>query len=240
VERQALGHRSAFENPHGCQPLVGSPRRSTRVLRQLGGWLLWLLVCSMLTTAVGAAEADSRVGIAIIPLVVHSAESPEYLREGLADMLISRLEQVRQFRVIRIDDSSKATTRLSTALQIARKAGADFALFGSFTRFGQGASLDVQCAATASATADKPLREIFVHSGSIGDVIPDLDELVGKVSRFAIADFEDPTAAAEPKKGSTASRRSVDELRKRVDALESSLQRLSGELENIGEQSEEN
>jgi outer membrane protein insertion porin family len=193
-------------------------------------WLSWLLVCSLLTTQAGAAEADSRVGIAILPLVVHSAESPEYLREGLADMLVSRLEQVRQFRVIRIDDSSKATTRLSTALQIAREAGADFALFGSFTRFGQGASLDVQCAATASGAEDKPLREIFVHSGSIGDVIPDLDELVGKLSRFAIADFQASAAATgEPTKGSTASRRSVDELRKRVDALESALQRLSGE-----------
>jgi outer membrane protein insertion porin family len=184
----------------------------------------------MLTTQAGAAEADSRVGIAILPIVVHSAESPEYLREGLADMLVSRLEQVRQFRIIRIDDTSKATTRLSTALEIARKAGADFALFGSFTRFGQGASLDVQCAATASSAEDKPLREIFVHSGSIGDVIPDLDELVGKLARFAIADYEASEAAAEPTKASTASRRSVDELRKRVDALESALQRLSGEL----------
>jgi TolB-like protein len=194
----------------------------------------------MFAVPVGLAEADSRTSIAILPIVVHSAESPEYLREGLADMLASRLEQVAEFRVIRVEESSKATTRLATALETGRKAGADFALFGSFTRFGQGASLDVQCAATASTATGKPLREIFVHSGSIGDVIPDLDELVGKVSRFAIADFEDSTAAsAGPKKGSAASRRSVDELRKRVEALESSLQALSGELEEVKGQSEE-
>jgi TolB-like protein len=193
----------------------------------------------MLAISVGAEAADSRVGIAILPLVVHSAESPEYLREGLADMLVSRLEQVAQFRVIRIGNSSQATTRLSTALQIAREAGADYALFGSFTRFGQGASLDVQCAATASTDADKPLREIFVHSGSIGDVIPDLDSLVGKLSRFAIPDFED-AVAAEPQKGSTASRRSVDELRQRVDSLESAVQRLSGELQKAEQPPEEN
>ncbi len=42
----------------------------------------------------------------------------------------------------------------------------------------------MQCA-SAAAGAREPLREIFVHSGSIGDIIPDLDELAGKVSRFA-------------------------------------------------------
>ena len=107
-------------------------------------------------------------------------------------------------------------------------------LFGSFTQFGQGASLDMQCAATARTTSERPLREIFVHSGSIGDVIPDLDELVGKVSRFAIRDFAGtPAASAAPTGGAGVSRRLTEDLRKRVEALESTLIRFGTELESL-------
>jgi len=184
--------------------------------------------------AVSSAEESERVRIAVLPVVVHSAELPGYLREGLADMLASRLEQVPQFEVIRVDESENATTRLTTAIKKARKLETDFVLFGSFTQFGQGASLDMQCAATAQAPGEMPLREIFVHSGSIGDVIPDLDELVGKVSRFAIPEFAEVAAAsAAPTAGAGVSRRVADDLRKRVEALESTLIRFGTELENL-------
>ena len=119
--------------------------------------------------------------------------------------------------MIRISDPTKATTNLEQALDTAREAGADFVLFGSFTRFGQGASLDMQAASTAPGSGE-PLREIFVHSGSIGDVIPDLDELVGKVSRFAVSDYDDSAVSAGPAK--ERARPSVDKLRRRIEALE--------------------
>lgn len=185
----------------------------------------------------GSAQEGEALGLALLPVVVHSAEAPEYLREGLADMLTARLQQVPQFRVIRVDESTLATTKLAKALKTGRKLRADFVLFGSFTQFGQGASLDMQCAATAETATDRPLREIFVHSGSIGDVIPDLDELVGKVSRFAIPDFEE-VAAVSPGSPPTAgaSRRAVDDLRKRVEALESTLGRFVAELESLKSQ----
>ena len=104
---------------------------------------------------------------------------------------------------------------------------AQFVLFGSFTRFGTGASLDVQCAAT-SATEAEPLREIFVHSGSIGDVIPDLDDLVGKVARFVIEDYQDSAVADGD--AALPSARALSDLRRRVEVLEEALRGLSGQL----------
>ena len=172
-----------------------------------------------------------RFEIAIVPIVVHSAEDPAYLRAGLADMLVSRLEQADVFEVVRINDAAKATSDLDTALETARQVGADFVLFGSFTRFGQGASLDMQAASTAPGAQGETLREIFVHSGSIGDVIPDLDELVGKVSRFAVADYSDNAAAAAP--GGARTRPSVDKLRRRVDDLERETRELRRDLDDV-------
>jgi TolB-like protein len=182
--------------------------------------------------AVSSAEESERVRIAVLPVVVHSAELPGYLREGLADMLASRLEQVPQFEVIRVDESENATTRLTTAIKKARKLETDFVLFGSFTQFGQGASLDMQCAATAQAPGEMPLREIFVHSGSIGEVIPDLQDLVGKISRFTVAGYEGAQAvSAEPAATNDnavadAQADEIESLWMRVQALEDVVRRL--------------
>lgn len=173
------------------------------------------------------ARAAEPIRIALLPMVVHSADRPEYLRNGLADMLGSRFARLEDLDVVVIEDLSASTNKLEEALAVGRKANAQFVLFGSFTRFGTGASLDVQCAAT-SATEEEPLREIFVHSGSIGDVIPDLDDLVGKVARFVIEDYQE--RAVVDGDGALPSARALSDLRRRVEALEEALRGLSGQL----------
>ncbi len=189
------------------------------------------LVCAMLIAlAAPLGLAEDPIRLAVLPMVVHTAEDPGYLREGLADMLASRLEQVDDLEVVRIEAVESATSRLERAIETGRAADADFVLFGSFTRFGQGASLDAQCAATSSQDEKPPLREIFVHSGNIGDVIPDLDDLAGKVARFMIQDYEARVAASSRENGA-APAGPIDALRRRVEALEEAL----GQLQKAGE-----
>ena len=174
-----------------------------------------------------AAGAQERVRVALLPMVVHSAESPNYVRRGLADMMASRLERVTDLDVIRVEDAAAATTNLAKALKRARKVDAEFVVFGSFTRFGTGASLDVQCAAATREAGDDPLREIFVHSGTIGDVIPDLGDLVGKVARFIIRDYSERIIEAG-QRPDLPSTRTLAELKRRVEALEQALSALAG------------
>jgi TolB-like protein len=181
---------------------------------------LWVGVAASLS------QAAEPVTIAILPIVVHSADDPTYLRKGLADMLASRIEQAGGFELIRVEDLELATTRLSQAIETASEVGAEFVLFGSFTRFGTGASLDMQCVSTSDDFEGVPLREIFVHSGSIGEVIPDLDELVGKVGRFAIAGFGAPAdVASAPPVGSDPE--PDPGLEARIEALEKAMAELT-------------
>lgn len=221
-------------------PAVGSVaavRARSRVCRPTKGDRLrplhWLVAIAALLSAIPLAAQDQgepKRRIALVPVVVHSAEDPDYLRAGLADMLVARLEQAGVFTVVRIQDPSQATSELEAALEVGRNVDAEFVLFGSFTRFGQGASLDMQAASTADAADAEPLREIFVHSGSIGDVIPDLDELVGKVSRFAVADYEGATPAAG---GNERARPSVDKLRRRIETLERDTRDLRRNVDDL-------
>jgi TolB-like protein len=193
-----------------------------------------LIASAALASALAVATpsaAQDRIRIALLPMVVHSAEPPGYLRRGLSDMIASRMERVPDLDVVRIDNSKASTTNLAKALETAREAKAEFVLFGSFTRFGTGASLDVQCAGTGQG-GEEPLREIFVHSGSIGDVIPDLDDLVGKVARFIVADYTERIAARSG--GGNAdlpSTRATKQLEDRIAALERDLKALADQMQ---------
>ena len=188
-----------------------------------------LFVCA-LTLCLGAfglvagvvSAEEARPRIAILPVVVHSSDSRSYLREGLADMVTSRLEQIDTLDVVRVDDVAAATTRASEARETGREMEVDYVLFGSFTRFGEGASLDMQCIAVEEdETSQGPERQIFVQSGNIGNVIPDLDSLVGKISRFAGGGAPTgPVAEASP---GDADPNSVAGLLIRVEALEALL-----------------
>ena len=175
------------------------------------GWSLALL------SLAGSAPAEERRTVAILPVVIHAVEQQDYLRDGLADMLASRLGQQPGIGVILVDDPSKATLEPSAARAAAQAVGAQWVLFGSFTRFGEGASLDMQCLPVA-APGDPGPRSIFVQSAQIAELIPRLDGLAERVALHVLG-----RDGAVEGGASVAGRAELDELRRRVDALERRL-----------------
>jgi TolB-like protein len=179
--------------------------------------------------------AESRREVAILPIVVHTLEQKQYLEAGLADMLASRMGRIPGLAVIRIQDEDHATTDLETAQKLGRDAGAEYVLFGSFTQFGEGASLDLQCAPVSAEAKGAP-RSIFIQSGTLGEIIPHLDQVAEKVGSHLMADGDATGAApgslpavsaAAPSGGDTPSSEllqdalsEIDALRGRVEALE--------------------
>jgi TolB-like protein len=178
--------------------------------RQLGSSpFAWAFALALLASA---AHAEERRTVAVLPVVVHALEDHAYLRDGLADMLASRLGQQPGIGVLRVDDAAKATTDADAARATATALGAQWVLFGSFTRFGDGASLDVRCVPVA-APGDPGPRSIFVQSGQLAELIPRLDGVAERVAAHVLG--REPGAAAPG-----ASRSELDELRRRIEALE--------------------
>ena len=134
-----------------------------------------------LGAAAAAARGEERRTVAILPVVVHALEQQAYLRDGLADMLASRLGQQPGIGVIRVTDPAQATLDPDAARAAGRAVGAQWVLFGSFTRFGEGASLDLRCLPVA-APGDPGARSIFVQAGQIAELIPRLDGLAERVA----------------------------------------------------------
>lgn len=184
-----------------------------------------LLGIALLGLGAGPAWAAGEVRVAVLPVLVHSDGPEDYLRAGLADMLASRLDQQAGVEVVRVEDPNQATVELEAARAAAISLGADFVLFGSFTHFGEGASLDLACAPVPEG--GRAPREIFVQSGTLGEIIPRLSELAQKIALY----LQNPTAPAPvsappPPAGSddlADALSELDELRARVGALESEV-----------------
>jgi hypothetical protein len=186
--------------------------------RSLAGLLAALLPC-------GAEAAASAARVAVLPVVVHSEAPSEYLRDGLADMLASRLGLAPGLEVVRVDDPKEATTDAGRARAAARSVGADWVLFGSFTHFGQGASLDLVCSPAAEEVSAPP-RQLFVHSGTLGEIIPRLDDVASKVAAYVAGSRSTPAVSSGPEgPGDVQDALSeLEDLRQRVEALERKAQ----------------
>jgi hypothetical protein len=184
-----------------------------------------LLGVALLLLAALPAAAEERVRVAVLPVLVHSDGPEDYLRDGLADMLASRLGQQAGVEVVRVESAEQATVELEAARAAGKTLGADYVLFGSFTHFGEGASLDLACAPVPES--DAPPRAIFVQSGTLGEIIPRLNELAQKVARYLQGPTATPPVSAAPPAEDSGdlldALSELDELRARVGALESEV-----------------
>jgi hypothetical protein len=183
-----------------------------------------LVAACALAAGAPPAHAAPTARIAVLPVVVHSLGDETYLREGLADMLASRLGQSPALSVVRVEDPEQATTDLARARAAARGVGADYVLFGSFTHFGEAASLDLSCA--RAADEDAPVGQVFIQTGTIGEIIPKLDDLARRVSAHVAGGgaATPPVSAGPPAGGSSLelldALSELDALRDRVEGLE--------------------
>lgn len=164
------------------------------------------------------AGADDRVRVALLPLVVHSGEGREYLQQGMTDMLVSRLGRERRIAVIPVEDGATATTDAEAARKTGLANDATYVVFGSLTRFGEGASVDLSVASVAN-TASEP-RKIYVHADTMGALIPLLDGAADRVSGVVLSGGGAESVAAGPEAASTTTTSEVQELRRRVEVLE--------------------
>lgn len=147
--------------------------------RRSFGWFACLLaLCA------SSAGAEERIRVALLPLVVHASDGREYLQQGLSDMLVARLARDQRLAVIPVDDAKTATLDAELAREAGKANGAEFVLYGSFTRFGEGASVELLCAAVRDE--ERAPRRMYVHAPDMGALMPLLDGVAQRAA-YAIA-----------------------------------------------------
>jgi len=113
--------------------------------------------------------------VAILPFIIHSQENLDYLREGINDILTSRItvegriiviertvvERILwEMRPMRLDET--------VAKQVGTRAGADYVVLGSITKIGNYISLDARL---ISITEEKPPLGAYTQHKGIDDVM---------------------------------------------------------------------
>jgi TolB-like protein len=148
-------------------------------------WFFFFLMLLLILPPFSASQTSDSgklYKVAILPFVINSQENLDYLREGIYDILASRITVEGRIEVIDRSIVERALyeerpTRLDegTAIRIATRAGADYVVLGSLTKVGDYISLDARL---LNITEGKPPLSAYTqHKG--------LDDVMVKIGDFA-------------------------------------------------------
>ena len=159
-------------------------------------------------TNIMAAEPKK---VALLPFKINSEKDLSFLKDGIFDMLSSRLAKEGQVEVLsreQVDPAVKAVAASGTineakARKIGSRLGADFVLFGSLTVLGENVSIDAKM---VDISGGRPTMSFFDQGESLGAVIAKInliaadinDKIFGQPPTAATAKAPAATVAAPP------------------------------------------
>ncbi|MCP4668893.1 MAG: hypothetical protein GY849_21355, partial [Deltaproteobacteria bacterium] len=123
--------------------------------------------------------------VAILPFAMNAERDLSFLRQGILDMLASRLNWPGKVEIIQKNVVSnamaghKGAVSPEYAASLGRKLKADYVLYGSLTVFGQSVSMDAAMAGLAKKEA--PVT-VFVQTKGMESVIPEVNKFAQKVN----------------------------------------------------------
>jgi hypothetical protein len=132
-----------------------------------------------------SAQAQSIKHVAITPLVVNSQSPMDYLREGVEDMLSSRLTWEAKVVVLNRQMVKQAVEKIkgpvdeSRARELGKQIKADIVLWGSITLIGSNVSLDFS---VLDVTSPQPPKKFFAQSKGMDEVILRVNEVSDQIN----------------------------------------------------------
>jgi TolB-like protein len=154
-----------------------------------------------------AADPTTPKKVAVLPFQINAAQDLSYLREGILDMLASRLAWEGKVQVIEKQlvkeamAGRQAPLNEAAARQVGKALGADYVLFGSLTVFGDSVSIDAQ---TVDLTGDKAPVTVFAQTKGMNEVITRINDFAQDVNSKIFGRAPTVTAAPEQPKFSQA------------------------------------
>jgi TolB-like protein len=171
--------------------------------------IIFLLAAVALSFDFSYAQTPKR--IALLPFKINSEKDLSFLKDGIFDMLTTRLSKEGQVEVLsrsQVEAALKAVApsgnvNEAAARDIGSRLNADYVLFGSLTVLGNNVSIDAKM---TDVTGGKPTMTFFDQSQDLGAVITKInliaadinDKIFGRTQ--AQTSTQTPPAAAAPQK----------------------------------------
>jgi TolB-like protein len=123
--------------------------------------------------------------VAIIPFKINAEKDMTFLKDGVFDMLSSRLSSGEDVEIVGRQETEKVVKTVEGVLnegkarEVGAKLEADYVLFGSLTIFGDSVSIDSKM---IDVTGDRETLAFFNQSQGIGEVIPKINNFAGEIN----------------------------------------------------------
>ncbi|MHB8769778.1 MAG: FG-GAP-like repeat-containing protein [Syntrophales bacterium] len=160
----------------------------------------WLACLFCFIVAVPASWALGEKKVAVLPFSVHSAENIDYIRQGITDMLSSRISVSNKIEVVNRDAVQAALKEtgareftLADVYTLGKKLEADFVVWGSITKIGNSLSIDGRLVDVA---AYKAAISVTAQSPGMDEVIPRITEFAQKIENHILG--VSPAATVPP------------------------------------------
>lgn len=145
----------------------------------------WVAGLLFLIVSVQPLWAKDRNTVAVLPFSIHSAENIDYIRQGIEDMLASRISVNDKIDVIGKDsvlaalqETAGRELALADAYALGKKLNADFVVWGSITKIGNSLSIDGKLVDIA---ASKTAVNIFAQCPTMDEVIPKINDFAQRI-----------------------------------------------------------
>ncbi len=156
----------------------------------------------ILTAAFSTPEAQQQKKIAILPFSVNSSENISYIRDGIWDMLISRVTVGGKTNVLSkssvleaMDKNQKKDLSEADASAIGKRLKADYVVWGSITKIGDSLSLDGKLLDVASSQSPVTL---FEQTRGMNEVIPKINDFSQRIRSHATGEALAAPSAPAP------------------------------------------
>jgi len=144
--------------------------------------------------------AKDRNTVAVLPFSIHSAENIDYVRQGIEDMLASRISVNEKIDVIgkesvlaALQETAGRELALADAYALGKKLNADFVVWGSITKIGNSLSIDGKLVDIA---ASKTAVNLFAQCPTMDEVIPKINDFAQRIDTHILGGL--PQASESP------------------------------------------
>lgn len=134
---------------------------------------------------VATVLAKEKYTVTVLPFALHSAENIEYVRQGINDMLTSRISGSDKIEVTRKDvvqdalkKSGEKELNLADVQSIGQQLKSDYVVWGSITKIGKSISIDGKL---IDVTGGKSDVGIFSQSQTLDEVIPKINDFSQRI-----------------------------------------------------------
>ncbi|HEX7416227.1 MAG TPA: VCBS repeat-containing protein, partial [Smithellaceae bacterium] len=147
---------------------------------------LQLIFClTIILLATGSLWAKDKYTVTVLPFSLHSAENIDYVKQGIGDMLSTRISVPNKIEVtgkdVVLTELKKYKTKEMTLVEVydlGKRLKSDYVVWGSISKIGSSISIDGKLVDIAAGKAD---IGIFTQSQSLDEVIPKINDFSQRI-----------------------------------------------------------